>query len=59
MPLFQSSVLKKHLATQEYDAMHAAYGMYLIYFHDPMRRENIRASKDEQFQEGFLRGNLH
>lgn len=35
--------------------MHAAFGAYLTYFHDPMRRLNIRASKEEQFQEGFLR----
>lgn len=55
MPLFQSSVLKKHLSTQDHATMHAAFGAYLSYFHDPMRRENIRASKEEQFQEGFLR----
>ncbi|MCL6259162.1 BREX-1 system adenine-specific DNA-methyltransferase PglX [Aquiflexum sp. TKW24L] len=55
MPLFQNSVLKKYLAGQDYAAMHAAFGAYLTYFHDPMRRANIRASKEEQFQEGFLR----
>ncbi|WP_075349364.1 Eco57I restriction-modification methylase domain-containing protein [Algoriphagus marinus] len=55
MALFQSSVLKKHLSNQEHATMHAAFGAYLSYFHDPMRRENIRASKEEQFQEGFLR----
>ncbi|SMD42189.1 Type I restriction-modification system methyltransferase subunit [Aquiflexum balticum DSM 16537] len=55
MALFQNSVLKKYLAGQEQAAMHAAFGAYLTYFHDPMRRANIRASKEEQFQEGFLR----
>jgi hypothetical protein len=55
MPLFQNSVLKKYLAGQEQAPMHAAFGAYLTYFHDPMRRANIRASKEEQFQEGFLR----
>jgi type I restriction-modification system DNA methylase subunit len=55
MALFQSSVLKKYLAAQEHAPMHAAFGAYLTYFHDPMRRLNIRASKEEQFQEGFLR----
>jgi type I restriction-modification system DNA methylase subunit len=55
MPLFQNSVLKKYLAGQDPASMHAAFGAYLTYFHDPMRRANIRASKEEQFQEGFLR----
>lgn len=55
MALFQSSVLKKYLAAQEHAPLHAAFGAYLTYFHDPMRRLNIRASKEEQFQEGFLR----
>ena len=55
MALFQNSVLKKYLSAQEQAPMHAAFGAYLAYFHDPMRRANIRASKEEQFQEGFLR----
>jgi type I restriction-modification system DNA methylase subunit len=55
MPLFQNSVLKKYLAGQDPASMHAAFGAYLTYFHDPMRRANIRASKEEQYQEGFLR----
>jgi hypothetical protein len=55
MALFQSSVLKKYLSAQEHAPMHAAFGAYQTYFHDPMRRANIRASKEEQFQEGFLR----
>ncbi len=55
MSLFQSSVLKKYLTAQEHAPMHAAFGAYLTYFHDPLRRSNIRASKEEQFQEGFLR----
>jgi type I restriction-modification system DNA methylase subunit len=55
MPLFQNSVVKKYLAGQDTAPMHAAFGAYLTYFHDPMRRANIRASKEEQFQEGFLR----
>jgi type I restriction-modification system DNA methylase subunit len=55
MALFQSSVLKKYLSAQEHAPMRAAFGAYQTYFHDPMRRANIRASKEEQFQEGFLR----
>ncbi|WP_373524054.1 Eco57I restriction-modification methylase domain-containing protein [Aquiflexum sp.] len=55
MPLFQNSVLKKYLSAQEQAPMHTAFGAYLAFFHDPLRRANIRASKEEQFQEGFLR----
>ncbi|RIW12785.1 restriction endonuclease subunit M, partial [Algoriphagus lacus] len=55
MALFQSSVLKKYLAAQEHRPIHEAFAAYLTYFHNPRIRENIRASKEEQFQEGFLR----
>jgi hypothetical protein len=55
MALFQSSVLKKYLASQAQPPMMEAYAAYLTYFHNPRIRDNIRASKEEQFQEGFLR----
>ncbi len=55
MALFQSSVLKKYLASQAQPTMMEAYAAYLTYFHNPRIRDNIRASKEEQFQEGFLR----
>ncbi len=55
MSLFQNSVLNKYLATQDHSQVHAAYGAYLAHFHDPLRKENIRNSKEEQYQEGFLR----
>ncbi len=55
MGLFQNSVLNKYLATQDHSQVHAAYGAYLTYFHNPIIRDNIRNSKEEQFQEGFLR----
>lgn len=55
MALFQSSVLKKYLAAQEHRPMHEAFAAYLTYFHNPRIRDNIRAAKEEQFQEGFLR----
>jgi len=55
MSLFQNSVVNKYLATQDHSQVHAAYGTYLTYFHNPIIRENIRNSKEEQFQEGFLR----
>ncbi len=55
MSLFQNSVLNKYLASQDHAQVNAAYGAFLTYFHHPIIRENIRHSKEEQFQEGFLR----
>jgi type I restriction-modification system DNA methylase subunit len=54
MSLFQSKILKKHIATES-DKIKAAYQVYSNYFHNPDIQENIRNSKEEQFQEGFLR----
>lgn len=55
MAFFQNSVLKKYLATQDQPLVKEAYAAYQKYFHHPQIRENIRAAKEEQFQEGFLR----
>ncbi|GMQ26179.1 hypothetical protein Aoki45_28610 [Algoriphagus sp. oki45] len=55
MALFQSSVLKKYLAAQANQPIQEALAAYLTYFHNPRIRDNIRAAKEEQFQEGFLR----
>ena len=55
MPLFQQSVLKKFLSQQEKSLVEKAYKKFTKYFHNPTIQENIRNSKEEQFQEGFLR----
>ena len=55
MALFQHSVLQKHLKLQEQSAVDKAYKKFTKYFHDSARQQNIRDSKEEQFQEGFLR----
>ncbi|SDD53987.1 TaqI-like C-terminal specificity domain-containing protein [Algoriphagus faecimaris] len=55
MAFFQNSVLKKYLATQDQALVKEAYAAYQNYFHHPARQQNIRAAKEEQFQEGFLR----
>lgn len=55
MSLFQSSVLQKHLSAQDQDSIASAYEKYTAYFLNPQIQENIRGSKEEQFQEGFLR----
>jgi len=55
MGLFQTSVLKKYIKLQDKKAVEKAFKKYANYFHNPERQENIRESKEEQFQEGFLR----
>ena len=52
---FQNSVIKKYLAVQEAEQVAKAWEIYKAYFLNPAIQENIRASKEEQFQEGFLR----
>jgi hypothetical protein len=54
MALFQNSILKKYLKGVE-DKTSTAYEQYVAYFHNLEIQENIRNSKEEQFQEGFLR----
>ncbi|MEX1003113.1 MAG: TaqI-like C-terminal specificity domain-containing protein [Crocinitomicaceae bacterium] len=55
MPFFQNSVLNKQLKTQDEKAVLLAYEQFTAYFHNPAIQQNIRDSKEEQFQEGFLR----
>jgi hypothetical protein len=55
MALFQNSVLKKYLGAEDQLLVKEAFSAYQKYFHHPQVRENIRAAKEEQFQEGFLR----
>lgn len=54
MALFQPSVLKKYLKQQDQAAVDKAYKAYTKYFLHPTVQENIRSSKEEQFQATFL-----
>ena len=54
MALYQNSVLKKHLASQDAEAVKAAYAKYAAYFLNKEVQENIRNAKEEQFQQKFL-----
>jgi len=54
MKLLQNSVIRKYLKGTE-EKINDAYKLFTAYFHDLKRQENIRNSKEEQFQEGFLR----
>ena len=52
--LFQKNIVKKYIATLN-DDVEAAWNQYKSYFLNTAIQENIRQSKEEQFQEGFLR----
>lgn len=54
MAIFQTSVLKKYLQQQDQDAVTKAYKKYTKYFHDASIQQNIRDSKEEQYQAKFL-----
>jgi hypothetical protein len=55
MSLFQKSVQKKYLNDLDSVLIDKKYADFQNYFGNPERQENIRNSKEEQFQEGFLR----
>jgi len=55
MAFYQNSVLNKFLKLQDQSAIEEAYKKFVDYFHNPEIQKNIRESKEEQFQEGFLR----
>ncbi len=55
MSLFQNSVLKKYLKSQHTEDLKEKWALFKAYFHNTTIQENIRNSKEEQFQEGFLR----
>ncbi|TYA53120.1 hypothetical protein [Formosa maritima] len=54
MALFQTSVLKQHLKLQDTATVDKAYKKYTKYFHNPTIQENIKNSKEEQYQAKFL-----
>ncbi len=55
MSLFQKSVEKKYLNELDPVLIDKMYKEFQDYFGNPPIQENIRNSKEEQFQEGFLR----
>ena len=54
MPLFQKSVLEEFLKEQDSEAVTKAYKKLVKYFHNSAIQQNIRDSKEEQFQQKFL-----
>ena len=54
MALFQNSVLNKYLKGQDKEALSKAFKKFTKYFHDPKIQDNIRSSKEEEYQGIFL-----
>ena len=54
MSLFQNSVLNKYLKGLESEKVKEAYQRFTSHFHNPTIQENIRNSKEEQYQGEFL-----
>jgi hypothetical protein len=54
MSLFQNSVLNKYLKGLESEKINEAYERFTSLFHNPTIQENIRNSKEEQYQGEFL-----
>ena len=52
---FQNTIIRKYIAALPEEQLSKAWEQYKSYFLVPAVQENIRASKEEQFQEGFLR----
>ena len=54
MALFQNSVISKYLNAQVKETLAAKWAIFQNHFKNPNIQENIRNSKEEQYQEGFL-----
>jgi hypothetical protein len=53
MALFQKTVISKYLQTQNSENLISKWDLFRTHFHHPIIQENIRNSKEEQYQEGF------
>ena len=54
MPLFQNTVISKYLKTQDKNLLQEKWLQFQNHFHNPTIQENIRNSKEEQYQGEFL-----
>ncbi|MBR3710931.1 MAG: N-6 DNA methylase [Bacteroidales bacterium] len=55
MQIFQRNILNKYIEGLDNTLMDERYKTFSSFFLDPERQANILNSKEEQFQEGFLR----
>lgn len=54
MSLFQKTVISKYLKTQNTENFNQKWNLFKAHFHHPEIQENIRLSKEEQYQGEFL-----
>jgi hypothetical protein len=54
MPLFQSTIVSKYLKTQDKNLLQEKWLLLQSHFHNPTIQNNIRNSKEEQYQGEFL-----
>lgn len=54
MPLFQESIVKKHLSKIDASVIESAYLEYKRVY-SPEKIKNIKVAKEEQYQEGFIK----
>lgn len=54
MPLFQKSVVKKHLAMLNKKTLNEKWKIFASHFLNPQIQDNIKLMKEEQYQDGFL-----
>ena len=54
MPIFQNTVVSKYLKSQNKEIISNKWITYQNHFHNPRIQENIRSSKEEQYQGGFI-----
>lgn len=55
MSLFQNTVVKKYSNTLNKSVLDEKWQLFTTIFHNTTKQTNIRNSKEEQYQEGFLR----
>lgn len=55
MSIFQHTVVLNYINSLDKPKVAAAYAKFKELFHNAEKQENIRNSKEEQFQEGFIR----
>ena len=54
MSLFQKTIINKYLKTQNQENLNNKWDLFCSHFHNPEIQENIRNSKEEQYQGEFL-----
>ncbi|WP_322550279.1 Eco57I restriction-modification methylase domain-containing protein [Flavobacterium psychraquaticum] len=54
MALFQNAVIKKYLQAQNKEQLNEKWLQFKNHFHNPTIQDNIRSSKEEQYQGEFL-----